>query len=203
MNGHALHDLVAGLATSYALVGLLLALTGAAVLNVIGALRIPTAAMPAFFSFYGLLVLGFGAAFTLGLLKTPTRAAMEMAAIAESGAAAGARSRNVRLVDDPSSTGSLPVGVVYIQAPDMDARFQADGMWRALKSAGFRSPGIELVSSGAPARPEVRYFNDGDRPLAENVAAIAAQQGLADAAVLRAAVNYQAPRGQIELWYPR
>lgn len=202
MNGD-LNQLVGELAASYALSGLLVAFTLAAVLNALGLLRVPQRARPAFFGVYAALVAGFAGAYAVGALKSPSQAAAEVAAVAESDVAAGARARNVRPVDHDVVTGSLPAGVVYIQAPDMDSRFAADGMWKALKAAGFRSPGIELVAGGAPSRPEVRYFNEADRPIADRVAAIAAGQGLKGAAVMRAAASYQAPRGQIELWYPR
>lgn len=202
MNGD-LNQLVGELAASSALSRLLAALTVAAVLNALGLLRMPARARPAFLGVYGALVAGFACAYAVGALKTPAQAAVEVAAVAESDVVASARARNVRPVDHDVVTGSLPAGVVYIQAPDMDSRFAADRMWKALKAAGFRSPGIELVAGGAPSRAEVRYFNDADRALADRVAAIAAGEGLAGAAVMRAGANYQAPRGQIELWYPR
>lgn len=197
-----LHDLTVGLATSYTLVGPIVAVTFAAALNAVGMLRIPRAARPVFLSFFALLLVGFGAAYSAGRLKPPSSAASEIAATAESEAAADAHAWNVVRLDEPAATGSIAGGVVYIQVPDMETRFEADAMWKALRLAGFRSPGIELVSGGSPSRPEVRYFNDADRPIADQVAAIAAKQGFSGA-VIRTAANYEAPQGQIEFWYPR
>lgn len=196
-----LQDLGVWLATSYALVGLIAALAAVALLDAFGLLRVTARARPAFFGVFGLLIVSFAAAYGFGVLKSPQRAAAEAAASAESHAAASARARNIALAEGPEATGALPVGTVYIQAPDMDARFAADGLSRALRAAGFRSPGIELVQSGSPSRPEVRYFNDGDRPVAERVAAIAAKEGL-PGAVLRPVSTYKAPAGQVEFWYP-
>lgn len=198
----ALHDLVVGLATSYVMVGLIFALTVVALLNALGYLRIPPAARPAFLGFFGLAVVAFGSAFGLGMLKSPRQAAVEVVAQAESDAASSARTRNVVKADDDIATGSITGGVVYIQVPDMDRRFEAEKVWKALRGSGFRSPGIELVSGGSPARPEVRYFNDRDRPIAERVAAIAAKQGV-PGAIIRTVSSYKAPLGQIEFWYPR
>lgn len=196
-----LHDLAVWLATSYALVGLIAAFAVVALLNAFGLLRIPQRARRGFFGAFAVLIAGFVAAYGFGLLKSPQRAAQEIAAAAESEAVAAARARNVAPSDGPASTGALPTGTVYIQAPDMDARFAADGLSKALRAAGFRSPGIELVSSGSPSRPEVRYFNDADRPIADRVASIAARHGL-PGAVVRSVATYKAPPGQIEFWYP-
>lgn len=201
MLDEGLQDLAVWLATSYAMVGLIAAFAVVALLNAFGLLRIPQRARPGFLGVFAALIAGFVAAYGFGLLKSPQRAAQEFAAAAESEAVAAVRGRNVAPTDGQISTGALPAGTVYIQAPDMDARFAADGLSKALRAEGFRSPGIELVQSGSPSRPEVRYFNDGDRPVAERVASIAAKQGLTGA-VVRSVATYRAPPGQIEFWYP-
>lgn len=201
MSGTGLADLVVGVATSYALIGLLVALTVVALLAVTSRVMIPPHARPGFFGLYGGVIGCFLIALAAGQVKSPGQAAAEAQAFADSGAASSVRARNVTPADD-LSTGSIVRNVVYIQAPDMDRRFEAEGLWKALTAAGVRTPGIELVGGRSPSSPEVRYFNEGDRPFAERVAAIAAQNGLPGATV-RADASYKAPRGQVELWYPR
>ncbi|MFC3695313.1 hypothetical protein [Chenggangzhangella methanolivorans] len=186
MNGDGLDAFFSGSPAAYVVGALAIVLFGAIVLRILRWL--------AFLAFAAMLVVGLSGAYAVGLVKSPF------------GAPTPHPQRSA--IDEEIVTGSIPPAAisaasVYIQAPDMDARFAADEMWRALKAAGIPSPGIELVGGGAPARPEVRYFDDADRPLADRVAAIAARQGLDGATVLRASARYQAPRGRIELWYPR
>ncbi|GLK77108.1 hypothetical protein GCM10008171_23620 [Methylopila jiangsuensis] len=194
-------DLVIRLAAVYALAGLFAGLTVLVLLSVIRLVQIPKLLRTALYAVYALTAVGLAAAWTAGALQPPAVAAGQVAAAAESAKAFDARNSAIVAAD----SGLTPVGqsgVVYIQVPDMDARFAAEDLWRSLKEAGFQSPGIELITGRSPSEPEVRYFNDADRPLAEQVAALAAKHGL-KGSVVKTIANYKAPPGQMEFWYPR
>lgn len=178
MFGHPLDELLDSLAASPASTVLFLAALAAAALGAAGLLR----GRRPHIVYLALLVvpiLGLGA---YGLARIPA-------------------GEPVQRASPPASAPTAAAGTVFIQVPDMDARFAADGVSKALRDAGFKSPGIEVVASGSPSRPEVRYFNPADRPVAERVASIAGAQGLSGAAV-RPMATYKAPTGQVELWYP-
>lgn len=195
-------DLVIRLAAVYALIGLFAAMTLVALFTLIRAIRVPRLLRTAFYAIYAVVTAGLVAAYAAGALQAPNAAAQQVVATAESAKAFEARNRNIVPGDPATSTAAAVVGTVYIQVPDMDARFAADGLSGDLRAAGFRSPGIELVSGRSPSSPEVRYFNDADKPLADQVAAIAAKHGL-QGSVVKTIANYTAPPGQMEFWYPR
>lgn len=195
-------DLLVRLAAVYALIGLVAAMTVVAAFAAIRAIRVPQLLKTGFYAVYALALAGLVAAWAAGALQPPHQAALQVAAAAESAKAFNARNAAILPAGAPLPQTTATVGTVYIQAPDMDSRFAAEDLWRDLKAAGFQSPGIELVSGRAPATPEVRYFNDADRPLAEQVAAIAAKRGL-EGSVVKTIANYTAPPGQMEFWYPR
>ncbi|MDR4307553.1 hypothetical protein IHQ68_13090 [Chelatococcus sambhunathii] len=187
MLGHPLDELLHGLAASPASIILAVASAALFVFGVFRIVRARRAGLLPLAAIAGSVLLVAGAL----LNSAHDRGGVELASIQSGGAA-----------QHRDSTGAIPAGTVYIQVPDMDARFAADGVSKALRAAGFKSPGIEVVASGSPSRPEVRYFNPADRPVAERVASIASSQGLSGAAV-RAMATYKAPAGQVELWYPQ
>lgn len=195
-------DLVIRLAAVYALVGLFAALTLVAALALVRAIRIPRLLRTAFYAIYAIAAAGLVAAYAAGALQPPHAAARQVVAAAESAKAFEARNSAIVSGDATPATTPAQIGTVYIQTPDMDARFAAEDLSRDLRAAGFRSPGIELISGRSPSSPEVRYFNDADKPLAEQVAAIAAKHGL-EGSVVKTIANYTAPPGQMEFWYPR
>ncbi|WP_271199258.1 hypothetical protein [Methylopila turkensis] len=194
-------DLLIRLAAVYALLGLFVALTVIVALTAVRLIAVPKLLRTALYGVYALAGVGLVVGWLAGALQPPDTAATQVAAAAES--AKAFQARNSAIV--ASDSGQIPVGqvgTVYIQVPDMDARFAAENLWRTLRAAGFQSPGIEVISGRSPAEPEVRYFNDADKPLAEQVAALAAQHGL-KGSVVKTIANYTAPPGQMEFWYPR
>ncbi|WP_020186418.1 hypothetical protein [Methylopila sp. 73B] len=197
-------DLALRLAAVYALVGVFVALTLVVALTMARIVKTPRVMRTGLYALYLLSIVGLVTAYAAGALTPPADAAQRIAASAESAKAFDARNAAITPGDvAPSTTAAAAsVGTVYIQAPDMDSRFAAEDLWRDLRAAGFQSPGIELVAGRAPTTPEVRYFNDADRPLAEQVAAIAAKRGL-EGSVVKTIANYKAPPGQMEFWYPR
>jgi hypothetical protein len=201
MAGHSAYDLVLRLAVHYALLGLFAAFTVGIVLIVAGVVAIPAKARKPVFGLYALAAAALVIFVATSGFRAPSDVAAQVSAAAESAQAFRQRDGAVLAADDPRAA-SEPTGTVYIQVPDMDARFAAEKLWRALTGAGFRSPGIEVISGRSPGSPEVRYFNDADRAVAERVAALAAEQGL-KGAVVKTIANYKAPAGQIEFWYPR
>ncbi|GBD48440.1 hypothetical protein [Methylopila sp. Yamaguchi] len=196
-------DLALRLAAVYALVGVFVALTLIVALTMARIVKTPRVMRTGLYALYLLSIVALVTAYAAGALTPPGEAASRIAATAESAKAFDARNAAITPGDvAPAAATSAVVGTVYIQAPDMDARFAAEDLWRDLRAAGFQSPGIELVAGRAPTTPEVRYFNDADRPLAEQVAAIAAKRGL-EGSVVKTIANYKAPPGQMEFWYPR
>lgn len=195
-------DLALRLAAVYALVGVFLALTLVVALTMARIVKTPRVMRSGLYALYLLSILGLITAYAAGALTPPSDAANRIAASAESAKAFDARNAAITPGDAEAATAPSTVGTVYIQAPDMDSRFAAEDLWRDLRAAGFQSPGIELAPGRAPSSPEVRYFNDADRPLAEQVAAIAAKRGL-QGSVVKTIASYKAPPGQMEFWYPR
>jgi hypothetical protein len=197
MLDQSVYDLVLRLLLVYALVGAAAALGLVAALAVVRAVVLRPPFRTAFWALFLASVTCVIGAYGLGVLRSPGGAAKDVTAKVESENAFSARSRNIVPTDAAPNAG-----VVYIQAPDMDARFAAEKLWRALKTQGLASPGIELAPTRSPARPEVRYFNEADKPLADRIAGIAAAEGVPGAVVV-AVDSYKAPAGQIEFWYPR
>ena len=86
---------------------------------------------------------------------------------------------------------------VYIQIAREDQRSEAQSLQAALKAAGFGAPGVELVPSGT-VNTYVRYFAPNTASVANRVATLMQQQGLA--ASVQDFTNATAPLRQIEVW---
>lgn len=196
------HELILKLVILYSVVGFFLAFTVAAILSLFRVVVMPPKAQTYFYGTYLAAVVGLCLAYATDVFKPPASAASEVAAHVQSGQAHQMRSASVVYKPD---AGGETTGLVYIQIPDGDRRPAARALQRALLDSGLRSPGVEIIDPKfTPGTPEVRYFNDEDRPLAEKVAEIARDNNLAvPPEMVKRVTDFSAPLGQIELWFAR
>lgn len=90
---------------------------------------------------------------------------------------------------------------VFIQIANEEQRRAARILAEQLRSQSLLVPGIENVGAKAPAAPEVRYFNDEDRAVAEVTQKSLSEQGLSATKLAR--VQMRASRGTVEVWFGR
>jgi hypothetical protein len=81
---------------------------------------------------------------------------------------------------------------VYIHVPDEVRRAAGASIQAQLRGKGLLVPGIQNVGDKAPAKSEVRYFNDADEKAAADIA-----KGIG---VNATRSRIAAPQGQIEVW---
>lgn len=103
-------------------------------------------------------------------------------------------------VEQPKQAGGK--GRVYIQRDRQDASKNAESVATALQTASFNvEQRIERIdSSRMPKLPQVRYFNETDKTMAEK--ALGELKKFFPAAIL-VRVGLPAPPEQIEVWLPR
>lgn len=113
--------------------------------------------------------------------------------------AAAAGSSEVRLAA-PMRPVVAPGGRIYIQQDVADDSNPAGTVLAALKGYNVVPKVEKIPSAKMPRAPQVRYFNEGDKSKAEEVAA-ALKSARLQAEVVRIALP--APVGQLEVWLPR
>jgi hypothetical protein len=92
--------------------------------------------------------------------------------------------------------------LVYIQVDRNDSKSQAiaENTFRALRSASVLVAGIEkLATTTMPKKNQIRYFNDEDKPKAEQLAALVSRT--AGGEVLLAEPPLKAKPGTLEVWF--
>lgn len=100
-----------------------------------------------------------------------------------------------------ATLSTLPVQV-YIQISREGQRSKAEDVRTALQKKGFTVPGIENIAIKAdiPKKTNVRYFNDQDKSIADQIVAVLKEQGLASAYSYRVA-RYKVKPGSLEIWF--
>lgn len=192
----------------YSIAVLIVAVTLAIVLDLFGLRRLPSEVRKHVYSTFLVGVLGLMLAYVTGLLKTPGQIENAVGQ-----AVAGATETNIRLSNQRASA-ILPEALasrspapeapatVYVQASTLAQKNEASGFLAALRGAGVKVPGVEIVGVRSPPKAEIRYFNDADKALADKVANVARMSGFAEV-VVKTIPSYKSPLGQIEFWYPR
>jgi len=100
-----------------------------------------------------------------------------------------------------AATSALPT--VYIQFESEDDRPAAIALQAALLQKGYGAPGIQKVSA-APNNPQVRYYNDDQKGLAQTAASFIGAQLHMPKPPATAPVGGRRdlPTGVIEFWFP-
>jgi len=93
-------------------------------------------------------------------------------------------------------------GQVYVQQDRADDAAKGKAVLNLLRGSGFKVENrVEQVASAAtPDRPQVRYFNEGDKDRAATLADRLRQQ-YPDVKLVP--LKIPAPKGQLEVWLPR
>ncbi|MFD1704414.1 hypothetical protein ACFSCV_15505 [Methylopila henanensis] len=195
----------------YSVAVLIVALTLAIVLDLFGLRRLPAEIRKYIYRTFLVGILGLVLAFVTGVLKTPGEIENAVGQVV-----ARSTENNIRLSNARSSAilpealaGAAPrpadpqsAATVYVQASTLAQKNGAGPFLAALKQAGVKTPGVEIVGVRAPPKAELRYFNDGDKDFAERIAGVARANGFDDV-VVKTITSYKAPPGQLEFWYPR
>lgn len=95
----------------------------------------------------------------------------------------------------------IPVQV-FLQIASEVQRERAKEVVAALQLRGYIAPGIENISGKAdsPKKTNVRYFNEGDKPIAEAIASILKEKGVADAYAYHVP-QFKVKPGSLEVWF--
>ena len=89
---------------------------------------------------------------------------------------------------------------VYLHIAADSQRPRATELQEVLLQKGFATQGIENVTSKAPKRTDIRYFNDQDRPTAEAIAGVLKEKGISNMVVNRVS-GLSARPGSLEVWF--
>lgn len=100
-----------------------------------------------------------------------------------------------------AALSTIPVQV-FLQIAAESQREKAKDVVAALQQRGYVTPGIENISGKAdsPKKTDVRYFNDEDKPIAETVASILKERGIADAYAHHVS-QFKVKPGSLEIWF--
>lgn len=93
---------------------------------------------------------------------------------------------------------------VYLHIGDESGRARALELSQLIRAAGFQPMGVENIAGKAiaPARTQVRYFNDADKEAADTVAGTLRSHGVGDAAAQKVNLLKARP-GSIEVWFAK
>jgi hypothetical protein len=100
-----------------------------------------------------------------------------------------------------ATLSSLPIQV-YIQIANDKQRMKAEAIRVILQEKGYVVPEIENVEGklDLPRKPNVRYFNDQDKPIADGIVAILIEQGLSSAHAEQVS-RYKVKPGSLEILF--
>ena len=100
-----------------------------------------------------------------------------------------------------AALSAIPVQV-FLQIASESQRDKAKEVVTALQQRGYVTPGIENISGKAdsPKKTNVRYFNDEDKPIAETIASILKERGIADAYAYHVS-QFKVKPGSLEIWF--
>lgn len=100
-----------------------------------------------------------------------------------------------------AALSAIPVQV-FLQIASESQRDKAKDVVTALQQRGYVTPGIENISGKAdsPKKTNVRYFNDEDKPIAETIASILKERGIADAYAYHVS-QFKVKPGSLEIWF--
>jgi hypothetical protein len=102
-----------------------------------------------------------------------------------------------------SHLATQPTTRVFLQIRSEEQRELAASVAALLTSRGFVAPGIERLAEG-PARTEVRFFRQIERPIADSLASILALRGIKKPRVVYVPgyeASTQVRAGTMEIWF--
>jgi hypothetical protein len=111
-------------------------------------------------------------------------------------------SGTVAAKSEAKATLSLLPIQVYIQIANEKQRVKAESIRVILQEKGYVVHGIENVVGKLdfPRKPNVRYFNNQDKPIADGIVAILIEQGLSSAYSEQVS-RYKVKPGSLEIWF--
>lgn len=103
--------------------------------------------------------------------------------------------------DASAALSTIPVQV-FIQIASELQQKKAKEVLTALQQSGYVVPGIENVAGKAdsPKKTNVRYFNAEDKSIAEKIAAVLREKGIADAYAYHVS-QFKVKPGSLEIWF--